>query len=212
MVLSFVQGIGMGALLLGAAMLLGAVDRATDHDEPMGPADCPAVGDICDDGTIYIGSRELKDASDVALGDFYLFAAPEDLKGKQRNRLLLTFSETVEHVEGLRDWYGYDGGNFANETAWQAAIRDGRYNGQWVIPPKDILVENLFENRDQGALRSTFETASRPDEAHWYRSSTAYRNSSSSVYVVDFTDGIGIVEGKDWGSLSSRLIRAEPRP
>jgi hypothetical protein len=182
-------------------------------DPDAGPADCPSVGDKCSDGTVYVGSRELKDGDGAALGDFYLFAAPEDLKDDQGNRLLLTFNEAVDHVADLRDFHGHAGGRFESGVALQEAIDSGLYDGEWFIPPEYILLNNLYRNKDEGALRGTFTTElGRSAFAPWYWSCTEPLDNPSTVHIVNFTDGDVDWNHKDNYELSVRPVRAEPRP
>lgn len=178
-----------------------------------GPADCPDVGDRCADGTIYAGTWEPENGDGTTLGVFNLFAAPQDLTDDQGNRLLLTFNDAVAHIAGLKDWHGHDGGRFENDAALYAAIGDGSYGGEWFIPPQDVLLGNLYPNRNAGALSGTFATEFDGfDFARWYWSCTEHRDFPSFVWLVRFSDGDVDWFSKDYEALSSRPVRAEPRP
>lgn len=202
---SFIAGLVVCSAAAGA-LLLAALLAGGD-----GPADCPAIGDECDDGSYYVGSRELTDAAGKSLGDFDLFAAQTDLTDGEGNRLLMTFNDAVNHVAGLRDLHGHDGGRFENEAALYQAIGDGTCQGEWFIPPRDVLLENLYPNKDAGGLSGTFAEYGSV-LAHWYWSCTQHRALAWRVYDVDFTDGFGAWDRKDSYSLSGRVVRAEPRP
>ncbi|MGH6922861.1 MAG: hypothetical protein ACRED5_03735 [Propylenella sp.] len=197
--------VGVAAVLSVASVAFAIADQA-------GPADCPQIGDACDDGTVYVGSREMKDTDGASLGAFYLFTPIEDLTDGNGDKMLLTFNEAAVHVAGLRGYFGHDGGGFASDPALYRAMRDGSYEGEWFIPPKDILVDNLYENRAQGALSGTFAEEYSSGLGLWYWSLTEHPGNPDGVYVVDFPDGGGVWVLKGFTELSSRVVRAEPRP
>jgi hypothetical protein len=170
------------------------------------------------DGTIYLGKYTPKDRAGNSLRQtFNVFAAPEDLPET------MTYDNTVKHIAGLKNFHGYDGTNYANDSELYAAIKRGSYKGGWIIPPRDILrgndvngkattPDNLYAHKNTGALKGTFNEAAgggpdRPRWRYWYCSSTALRDNSSYVHYVRFSDGIEICFHKDLIHLSCRPVR-----
>lgn len=72
--------------------------------------------------------------------------------------------------------------------------------------PKIPELRVMYENRE---TINGFKTASGSDYAYWYWSCTEHRDDASRVYAVDFTVGQVGWFCKDYGSLSSRLVRME---
>jgi len=99
---------------------------------------------------------------------------------------------------------------------WKAAMQyaadlNAHGHKDWKLPTKAELCV-LYENRDKGALKGTFnERDSGSDGARWYWSCTEPRGFASFVYDVDFTVG-GVVWVLKDKRLSGRVVRAEPRP
>jgi hypothetical protein len=98
-----------------------------------------------------------------------------------------------------------------NEAARYAAQLDAHGHTDWRLPTKAELLQ-IYKNRNEGALKGTFNESAGSGLAHWYWSCTEHREDPSFVYTVDFTDGDDVWGHKDNGSLSSRPLRAEPRP
>lgn len=171
----------------------------------------PEVGEMIPGKGIYIGCEALKDKTGSSLGRFDLYAAPKDLKDDKGEKLLLTFNEAVKVVASLKNLHGHDGGHFGCERELHEAIKGGRYKGEWFIPPLDIL-KALYVARDKGALARSFALPSGAGSAAWYWSCNESPDDSSNVYAVDFTVGGGGLGHKDEVALSSRVMRAEPRP
>ena len=89
-----------------------------------------------------------------------------------------------------------------------------RGDGGWRLPTMDEL-EQLYDYRGAGAFKGTFRedcgSGSVVDD-DWYWSCTEFRDNSSLVYFVRFASGDDDWDPKDTYSLSSRLVRTEPRP
>jgi hypothetical protein len=98
-----------------------------------------------------------------------------------------------------------------NQAAKYAAALDAHGHTDWRLPTKTEMQE-LYKNRNEGALKGTFNQRSGSGFAHWYWSCAEDREDPSDVYVVDFTDGDDGWYPKDDFSLSSRPLRTEPRP
>jgi hypothetical protein len=182
---------------------------------------------------IYFGVEERVNKKTGLKEIWDLYAAPQDLKNADGSNLLLTYNGAVNHVAGLKNLHGHDGGHFANDAAVYAAMDAGTYNGEWFIPSKEILhgkdaqgnilhgkdaqgnkvqKDNLYDYREKGALKGTFVTTNNgPDNAQWYWSDTEHPVNSSFVYTVDFTDGNDDWDYKGNFKLSTRLVRAELR-
>jgi len=193
----------------------------------------PQIGQMIEGKGVFLGVWTPKDREGKSLNKtFNLFAAPEDLTDSLTNaggkKELRTFKKTVAHVAGLKGWHGHDGFNHnvrgkSEDEALYDALRDGSYNGGWFIPTKDIVhgkdldgnqvqADNLYAHKNKGKLQGTFTTASGSVFDRWYWSCTQRREDASDVFDVDFADGDGVWDLKDYLSLSGRVVRAELRP
>jgi len=106
------------------------------------------------------------------------------------------------------------------------ALKDGSYNGGWVIPPYALLIgtepdegkgvrerkivqpDNLFDHKNTGVFSGSFKTtvaAAGFLNPLWYWSSTA--NNELSVRVVRFQDGYEGSSLKSEFPISCRPVR-----
>jgi hypothetical protein len=168
---------------------------------------------------IYIGSHEFKNDDGESLGEYDLYAAPEDLKvpGDKNNdrkdgRLLLKYYDAVDYVAELRDYFNHNGGSYANDSCLKDAIKEGSYKGEWFIPTKEILNEHLYFNHSKGDLKGSFNTETgTSDGSVWYWSCSNHRLNTSNFMTESIKDG-----SLDWfeavnDKLSVRCVRAEPK-
>lgn len=110
----------------------------------------------------------------------HVFTATEDLQ-ENGKRAALTYLEAEKYVK---------------------AMGDG-----WMIPTKDMLKNNLYENRK---IIGRFQTDEN-DLSVWYWSGTVHRGYKSLVWVLRFSDGEGGgSSNKDGSRLSCRPVRIEP--
>jgi hypothetical protein len=165
---------------------------------------------------VFLGKWQPKDRDGKSLGKiFNVFAAPQDLPDTMK------YVDAVKHIAKLKGWNGFDGTNYATDKEIYKALKDGSYNGGWIIPTRDILVgtdidgnktqaNNLFAHQNKGAFKGTFETAAAGDGSgfpDWYWSSTEYLGNPSHVWSVRFSDGNGDWDRKDDDRLSCRPVR-----
>jgi hypothetical protein len=146
---------------------------------------------------------------------FNVFAAPEDLvdrRGKPRS-----YADTVGTLSKLKDWHGYAGADYENDTALYAALENGSYDGKWVIPPLEVLSgrdangnlvqqDHIRRYQDAGALKNTFSRGS----SNFYWSSTEDHDDPSHVRNVCLSDGRVDLNHKNGLSVCCRPIRLEP--
>ncbi len=177
------------------------------------------IGELVKGKGIYIGVWKPRDKKGNSLGDiFNVFAALEDLKDDSDHRLLLTFSEAVERVARLQGYHGHDGfdhevKNQTPDGAFYEALRAGNYKGGWVIPPAEILAENIYENRDVFRPENSLAVKNRDaDDSNWYWSCTEHANRPFLVHNQKFTDGARFLDRKFDIKISTRLVRFEPVP
>jgi len=186
----------------------------------------PDIGQLVEGKGVYVGIWAPEDRDGTSLGEIFdLYAAPEDVQNNKGKRLLLTFNEAVDHVAALQDYYGHDGFNhdgsgLTEDEVLYEALKTGSYKGEWFIPPKDALKNNLYENHHIGALKGTLMPSKsrtiniliRNYLSCWYWSCTGH--GSSSVWIQSFTSGDVSRDPKDTylATQSTRLVRAEPRP
>ena len=184
------------------------------------------IGEMVKDEGVYAGIWRPKDRNGKALRrEFHLFAAPHDLHFGLRP---LNYNDTVEQVSKLRNYNGHNGANFADERDLYLALKTYSYNGEWFIPPKDILISSgklkaerislpagtLYDNQDKGTFSRIFNTTADHTDTHkyWSCSIGGGTDIGTTMYYIRFTDG-------DWGfslknhhdrGMSCRLVRAIP--
>ena len=174
------------------------------------------VGQQTADG-VYIGQYAPKDHDGNSLGKiFNVFAAPEDLGGTEQ------YVDTVKHIARLTNWNGFDGTNYAADKEIYKALKDGSYNGGWIIPTRDLLSgKDVEDNKTQsGNLLAAYNKAvlqgvkTSPGDVSgypaWYWSSTEYRDCPSYVNFVCLSDGREGWNYKDDARLSCRPVRLVP--
>ncbi len=174
------------------------------------------------DGTIYLGQYSPKDRDGVSLSKtFNVFAAPEDLLETMK------YVDAVKHIAELKNWHGFDGTNYPTDKEIYAALKDGSYNGGWIIPTRELLVgtepdgesgvrkgkviqlDNLCDHQNEGSFKDTFKMAasSASDCPDWYWSSTEHRDGPGNSWGVRFSDGDEGWGHKDFVRLSCRPVR-----
>jgi hypothetical protein len=124
--------------------------------------------------------------------------------GSVRQNLLATFRDTAKRLTALRNWRSHDGRDCDTDAAPYQALKDGPSSGQWFIPTRDILTgtkldgnkahdDNLYADRDRGALKSSFTTsagnADDLDYSQWYWACLQHRADASFVWCGSFADG-----------------------
>ncbi len=183
----------------------------------------PQPGQKMPDGTIYLGVYKPKDRDGKSLSKtFNVFAAPEDLPETMK------YVDAVKHIAKLKNWNGYDGTNYATDKEFYAAVKNGSYNGGWIIPTRDILhgkdvdgkdttPDNILSAKDKGAFKEAkhaFKTAASSGSGYpvWYWSSTEDRVYPSGVWGVRLSDGNVGWHLKDGFRLSCRPVRLVEAP
>jgi len=134
----------------------------------------------------------------------------------------MKYVDTVKHIAKLKGWNGFDGTNYPTDKEIYAALKDGSYNGGWIIPPRELLFgkdvngnvtqpDNLYAHKDKGALAGTFCTVASIGSVfpHFYWPSTEDRDDSFFVHVVRFSDGDENWVHKDHYRLCCRPVRLE---
>lgn len=192
----------------------------------------PQIGQMIRGRGIFFGTWEPKDRQGKSLGKiFNLFAAPEDLTDDSGNKEVYTYIDAVKRIGALKNWHGHDGTNYATDKELYTALKDGSYDGGWILPPGELLAgmeadrssgvrkgivvqpDNLFELQNKGALKGTFKTTSSGglDFSDCYNSCTENGADPSYVWMVHFSDGYEDWLPKDNCRLSCRPVRLEPR-
>lgn len=171
---------------------------------------------------VYVGKYTPVDRDGNSLSEtFNAFAAPEDLPKT------MEYIDAVKAVAELKDWNGHDGTNYENDTGLYEALKDGSYTGGWIIPPRELLTgtkadgpsgvrqgtimqpDNLFDHRNTGSFKNTFETAARSGSGgpQWYWSSSEHRGEPSYVWIANFSCGYDDWDHKGINRMSCRPVR-----
>jgi len=162
------------------------------------------IGELIPGKGIFVGVWKPKDRDGASLGNaFNVYAAPEDLRSGRKAPL--NFKDTAKRVTALKNWHGHDGGAFANNTALYKALADGSAIGKWFIPTRDLLMDNLYENKDK---IGGFQTSGSGHDI-WYWSCTELRDYQSVVWSTRFSDSCGDWTNKDTFRLSCRPCLVE---
>ena len=188
------------------------------------------IGQMIAGHGVFIGVWTPKDRAGNSLGKtFNVFAAPQDLTNTSGQKVVLRYVDAVKRIAGLRGWNGFDGTHYATDKELYKALKDGSYNGGWIIPTRELLVgtnlltgtdpggnqtqpDNLYTHKEKGVLKSTFTIATSKSACpDWYWSSTEHRNEPTFVCVVRFLDGDAVWYLKNDVGSSCRPVRLEPR-
>lgn len=161
-------------------------------------------GDLIPGQGIYLGRYKPKDRNYVKLGKvFNVFAAPEDLPAAMK------YPDAVAYIAELKEWHGFDGTHYLNDGEIYAALKDGSYDGGWIIPPRELLFgtapdsgrgirednviqrDSLFYHQNTGAFKGTFKTSTPHDISNieWYWSSTEQYGYPSMTWGGRILDG-----------------------
>jgi hypothetical protein len=176
---------------------------------------------------IYIGQWQRGDRDGTPLSAvFNVFAAPQDLQDDAGARVMLTYNDTLEHLSRLKDWKDHDGKAYADDKALFRALEDGSYDGEWVIPPLDVLEfigRQTYDFKtcpiDDWKLGKTFymgDNSFTDGYPSFYWSSTFDGHQPPSVFTAHTGGLSGISSGgvfrTDDGKISCRPVRFEPVP
>ncbi len=172
------------------------------------------IGEMVEGEGVYLGRWEMESNQAAGLVKlFNVFAAPKDLTTKKTP---MTYDEALQNAAVLKDWYGHDGRAFANDVALYEALNSGVYNGEWFIPPYELLsgetkdekrlpCDGLYRNRDIGLFKGSF-VAGEFNIGSWYMSCSEVFK-SRNIKVFDFSGaGVGSIY-KDIFPMSCRLVR-----
>ncbi len=148
------------------------------------------------DGSTYLGTyRTVNPKANGLSKIFNVFVAPKDLPEK------MNYTETVEYVAGLQNWYGHNGTRFATEKGFFSAINADKYHGGWIIPPiemmsyvvKDMyphiidrpisayMSDNLFTFRFDFGLKTTKSEDDRAECHYWSSTDVHWPNHTHEV-------------------------------
>jgi len=181
------------------------------------------IGQIIGDKGVYFGRYEPVGSNGNSLGKiFNLFAAPQDLPET------LQYADAVKYITTLKNWHGHDGTNYAIDKDFHEALEDGRYDGGWIMPPRELLdgtkangledgvrkkivqPDNLVDHRNTGLFKNTFIARAGEARLKWYWSSSELET-HHFVWFTDFLNGNGgYLEKDDNGPLGCRPVRLEP--
>lgn len=114
---------------------------------------------------VYIGKYRPMNKQRHILGrEFNVFAAPYNLASDRQD-----YETTAQRVAQLKDCAGHNGAAYDNREALYEALKDGSYNGGWVIPPIEIFgkpyfiqdgtalcTDTIYNLRDTGAFLESF--------------------------------------------------------
>ncbi len=172
---------------------------------------------------VYLGEYAAKDRKGKTVGKvFDVFAAPEDLTTVTGKRETFDYIHAVDAVAALKEWHGYDGTPYKNDEEIYTALKDGSYNGGWIIPPREILIgsdlngvhnieqRNLFRVKNSGAFAGTFSNVDKRkgvEAEGWYWSSTQHPKDPQLSWYSRFSDTAGAWNSQSNYKMSCRLVR-----
>lgn len=170
---------------------------AVTGDRAFPPLPVPEIGDLTESKDFYIG--KYRKFSKI----FNVFAAPENIPGERK------YDDMVQFVDSLNNWHGYNGAGYLSEKEFYAAIENGDYTGGWILPPLDILRDNLYRNRDRGDLKGHFNMNAQDKHPTYYSSTPDGRG---YYMVLKFSDGTARDGFRDraFSCRPVRLVQATP--
>lgn len=192
-----------------------------EHCSTVVPVIEPQPGEMIAGEGIFLGKYKPRDRDGYSLGKiFNVFAAPEDLTDASGKQSSFKYVDTVKRIAALKNWHGHDGTNYATDKELYQALKNGSYDGGWIIPTRALLSgkdvnsnvtqpDNIYTHKDKGALAGTFKTAA-SDSSDYYWSSTEGRDLPSFVYDVRFSNGLEHWHHKDITLFSCRPVRLVP--
>lgn len=181
----------------------------------------PRPGQMIASQGVFLGQYAPKDRDGNSLGRvFNVFAAPQDLTDKPGKNKTYKYGAAVKTVAKLKGWNGFDGTNYATDKEIYKALKDGSYDGGWIIPTRDILhgkdvdgkdttPDNILAHKDKGSFKGTFKMAASSGSVGpgWYWSSTKDRDFPSDVWCVRLSDGLVVCFHNAYHLLSCRPVR-----
>lgn len=137
----------------------------------------PEIGDLVEGEGVYLGRYEPKDESDVSIGKiFNIYAAPEDLTQEKTS-----YDKSQATLATLKNWHGHDGANYGGAAQIINALSLGKYKGEWVIPPIEI-VDHMALQKYKGVLLGTFNLSISYLSSTLNGSDSAYRRHLFNTY------------------------------
>jgi hypothetical protein len=92
---------------------------------------------------VYLGQWQPRDRKFRRVGPlFNVLAAPEDLPRTRE------YIPTVKYIAKLKNWHGCDGANIETMEDFLTLIRTKRYDGGWMVPPRDVMEGKDLFGRD----------------------------------------------------------------
>jgi hypothetical protein len=185
------------------------------------------TGDAVDGEGVYLGRYEPQDRNGNSLNlAFNVFAAPEDLTGDDGRRGVFTYNGVLQKLEEMQGWHGHAGRGYADDDAFYNALASGDYNGEWTIPPFELLYgynpidnryqgQNFYTFQNRGAFKDTFvEDTSNTQlvSPEWYWSCTMEDQGSDWKQFLDFSNGYCGSGQENREEISCRLVRLVPIP
>jgi|GEM_PF-4442080 len=157
-----------------------------------------AMGALIEGRGVFIGTWAPADSEGRHLGQvFNLFAAPEDVPGLYKK---MPFNQAAKKIAQLGHFHGHAVTMAASSAT--SLVTASTYKGEWFIPPRDVVTDNLLGNKLNGALATTLP-------ARHYRSSTPSRTRANKSWVFNRL-GQGTRIDRDEPIIGAvRLVRAE---
>jgi hypothetical protein len=162
---------------------------------------------------IFLGRYEPKDRDGNSLGKtFNVFAMRQDLTDREGNKVF-TYQDAINTLSQLNQEMGYGNRYIVNDASLYTALKDGSYDFEWVIPPKELLngldhsgersqKDNLYTHRRKGHLRNSFITDESLSAAgnffgtsypymYWSCTHTKFGQAGHGIGTSDFKHGDG---------------------
>jgi hypothetical protein len=150
-------------------------------------------GDVVPGKGVYVGIWAPRDENGESLkSEYYVFGAPEDLE--KRGKRLWNFNEASAELASRKRWAGFDGRSFSNHRELYKSLADGSYDGEWLIPPLEIVDSfrnedmwkhggSLYDVKNRGAFAGSFSVSG---EMNWYWTCTEYPKIEGRMLTIDF--------------------------
>jgi hypothetical protein len=138
-----------------------------------------------------------------------------------------TYHGAAAAVSQMNEEQGYDVRSYDDDAALYAALKDGSYGGQWIIPPRELVdgfslrkpdaPHFLYKYRGEGSLSDTFVTECPDDweddvypQCYWSCTTSIWSENEGKRAAVSFAgDGMSMLDMKQ-NRASIRPVRLEP--
>ena len=146
------------------------------------------IGEMVQDKGVFMGSGKVLSNWGIK-DDFNVFVTPGDFQGNNLKNAELEFADAVTLVGSVEELHGNYGLPIASEEQLADAVKDGKYDGQWILPNFSVMQKIIHPNKDVGEfagsyVKSAFNSFSGP-EHYWVLRDDENLVEAANTYCID---------------------------